>query len=267
MDSGIQALSPREKETLRLLLRGHSAKSIAQELGLSVHTVNERLREARRKLGVSSSREAARRLAEQPGEEPNLFGDIEIGDEQARQVPQGRAMPTQGSGGLLSRPAITIGALAMSLLATLALWSALVRNGAPQTSPQVTSAQATSALGATDPSPSSNSAAETFALQWFKTVEAQAWDEVWRDTGDIAKAKMTQAQWASTFMAEREAFGAATTRTLQTSAKTTTLPNLPPGVYQILEYQTQFAKRPGTIERLVLVYQAPSWKVIGYFIR
>ncbi len=262
MDSGIQALSPREKETLRLLLRGHSAKSIAQELGLSVHTVNERLREARRKLGVSSSREAARRFVDQQGDDPNLFGDIEIGDEPARQVPQGRTKPTRGWGGLASRPALAIGALAMSLLAALALWSALARNSAPQTSPQ-----ATSALGAADPSSPSNSAAETSALQWFKTVEAQAWDEVWRDTGDIAKAKMTQAQWASTFMAEREAFGAATTRTLQTSVKTTTLPNLPPGVYQILEYQTQFAKRPGTIERLVLVYQAPSWKVIGYFIR
>ncbi|GAA0731919.1 MULTISPECIES: helix-turn-helix domain-containing protein [Sphingomonas] len=57
------ALTEREKTTLRLLLAGHDAKSIARELELSVHTVNERLRDARRKLGVASSREAARRLA------------------------------------------------------------------------------------------------------------------------------------------------------------------------------------------------------------
>ena len=53
-------MNEREKEALRLLLVGHDAKSIANTLGLSVYTINDRLRDARRKLGVSSSREAAR---------------------------------------------------------------------------------------------------------------------------------------------------------------------------------------------------------------
>jgi len=57
--NSVSTLTDREKETLRLLLSGHDAKSIARELGLSVHTVNERLRDARRRLHVSSSREAA----------------------------------------------------------------------------------------------------------------------------------------------------------------------------------------------------------------
>jgi TonB family protein len=52
-----------------LLAQGHEAKSIASTLELSVHTVNERLRSARRKLGVSSSREAARLLLAQEGRE------------------------------------------------------------------------------------------------------------------------------------------------------------------------------------------------------
>ncbi|HEY8618239.1 LuxR C-terminal-related transcriptional regulator [Phenylobacterium sp.] len=50
---------------LRLLAEGHMAKSIAVELGLSVNTVNERLREARRKTGAGSSRELARALKAQ----------------------------------------------------------------------------------------------------------------------------------------------------------------------------------------------------------
>lgn len=58
--AALATLTARERETLQLLLRGHDAKSIAQAQGLSVHTVNERLRDARRKLGVGSSREAAR---------------------------------------------------------------------------------------------------------------------------------------------------------------------------------------------------------------
>ena len=64
---GCWALTDKEKQTLRLIVRGHDAKSIARSLGLSVHTINERLREARRKMAVSSSREAARLLLEVEG--------------------------------------------------------------------------------------------------------------------------------------------------------------------------------------------------------
>ena len=51
-NEAIEALSEKEKQTLRLIVRGHDAKSTARTLGLSVHTINERLREARRKMSV-----------------------------------------------------------------------------------------------------------------------------------------------------------------------------------------------------------------------
>lgn len=59
------ALTDRELEILRLLAGGHTVKSIAAQLGRSEASINERLREARRKTGVGSSRELARQLAEQ----------------------------------------------------------------------------------------------------------------------------------------------------------------------------------------------------------
>ena len=67
MVEALDDLTDKEKETLRLIVRGHDAKSMASELDLSVHTINERLRVARRKLGVTSSREAARLLFESEG--------------------------------------------------------------------------------------------------------------------------------------------------------------------------------------------------------
>jgi len=56
------ALTAGERRVLALLASGHTAKSIAAELAISVHAVNERLREARRKTGAASSRELARAL-------------------------------------------------------------------------------------------------------------------------------------------------------------------------------------------------------------
>ncbi|MFC0590009.1 helix-turn-helix transcriptional regulator [Novosphingobium aquiterrae] len=59
------ALTPKELEVLRLLAAGHTVKSIAVQLDRSEASINERLRDARRKTGVGSSRELARMLSEQ----------------------------------------------------------------------------------------------------------------------------------------------------------------------------------------------------------
>jgi DNA-binding CsgD family transcriptional regulator len=77
VERDVASLNEREREVLRLLVRGHDAKSIARALGLSLHVVNERLRDSRRRLGVSSSREAARLLAKHEGD--NFSGNREFG--------------------------------------------------------------------------------------------------------------------------------------------------------------------------------------------
>src|SRR3954452_4446020 len=85
MKERVASLSDRERQTLRLLGQGHEAKSIASALDLSVHTVNERLRAARRKMGVSSSREADRLLVahEAASTVPDNLGYKKIGVAQA----------------------------------------------------------------------------------------------------------------------------------------------------------------------------------------
>lgn len=55
-------LNERELEILRLLAAGHTVKTIAARLGRSETSINERLRAARRKTGLGSSRELARLL-------------------------------------------------------------------------------------------------------------------------------------------------------------------------------------------------------------
>ena len=72
-------LTDREKAVLRLLAKGFDAKSAACELGLSVHTVNERLRSTRRKLQVTSSREAARLLLEREDNKSLVYKEFGVG--------------------------------------------------------------------------------------------------------------------------------------------------------------------------------------------
>ncbi|QVM83903.1 helix-turn-helix transcriptional regulator [Novosphingobium decolorationis] len=58
----ITRLTCAEIQVLAMLADGHTAKSIAADQGLTVYAVNERLRSARRKTGISSSRELAREV-------------------------------------------------------------------------------------------------------------------------------------------------------------------------------------------------------------
>ena len=79
ISGGIERLTERQMEILRLLSCGHDAKSAAAELGISVYTVNDHLSEARKHLGASSSRTAARLFADFEGALPKNEGPYRLG--------------------------------------------------------------------------------------------------------------------------------------------------------------------------------------------
>ncbi|MEL6737570.1 MAG: hypothetical protein AAFO28_01465 [Pseudomonadota bacterium] len=75
----LEILSERETTLLKLLGQGHTVKSAATITGETEYAANEVLRTARRKLGVASSREAARLLTEnEDGSQENRDGQIGI---------------------------------------------------------------------------------------------------------------------------------------------------------------------------------------------
>lgn len=86
-------LNPAEREVLGLLAQGHTAKSIATLTGKTVGSVNERLREARRKTGIASSRELARLLAES---RKNRDEQIGVGELPPGNAPKARRFAWRG---------------------------------------------------------------------------------------------------------------------------------------------------------------------------
>ena len=66
-DDRFDKLTERQRECLRLVHQGHEVKEIARALGIGPSAVVERLRAARKTLGVESSRLAARMLAHEEG--------------------------------------------------------------------------------------------------------------------------------------------------------------------------------------------------------
>jgi DNA-binding CsgD family transcriptional regulator len=107
----LAVLNDNELEILHLLANGHTAKSIAASLGRSETAINERLREARRKTGVGSSRELARLLDAQKIWDKNI--DLSAGAPSGDTPDQPRTMGLERTKGriamMIALPAALLG--------------------------------------------------------------------------------------------------------------------------------------------------------------
>jgi len=244
----MQHLSEKEKETLRLLLNGYDAKTSARRLGLSVHTVNERLRDARRKLAVSSSREAARLLREAEGEAPQSLGDKGLGDATAPNPAQAIQQPAQGNGNW-RRTGWIVGGLVMTLsLALLALSALSGRADAPAATPPATSSAQSPAAGA--------------ALQWLALVDGEDWNGAWAETGQSFRQNNTLEGWSAAATGVRAKYGTTSGRSLISSEWVPA----PPSGYRIIKFRAMTSKQGVITETLSLAEEGGTWKVVGIVI-
>jgi DNA-binding CsgD family transcriptional regulator len=112
--AAIARLTPKERECLERWMNHATAKEIALDLGVSHHAVEKRLKSARAKLGVATSLEAARLLADTGGYGRTASGSPEL----AMFAPAGDTGRTAALGNSAMRGRwIIIGVTGMILLA------------------------------------------------------------------------------------------------------------------------------------------------------
>jgi DNA-binding CsgD family transcriptional regulator len=248
MSESGQTLTEREKQALRLMGRGHDAKSMARHLGLSVHTVNERLRAARRKLSVSSSREAARRLLDSEPETPHSFGDKLLGEAGLPSAPAQEA-PAIERKRAHRPPWVIAGVVIMAfILGIFALTLQPQSVPAPVATPAQASAAQTQIMRA--------------ARDWLAMVDAGRWAESWRATGQAFRSLNTVDAWAQASEQARVPLGALVSRADLSQESVPT----PPHGAEMVKFRTSFANRANVVETLTLVREGQAWRVVGYLL-
>ena len=250
-NQSLWALTEKEKQTLRLIVRGHDAKSTARSLGLSVHTINERLRDARRKMAVSSSREAARLLlaaecATPDFPMPELFGDMEIGADATRHPMDQESAPIGGARRRSRRPWI-IGGILMTLVLGLLALAALPQSAS---APQSVAATADAAAKAE---------VVDAARQWLALGDQGRWEETYRATGEQFRKLNTLQVWTAAAEKVRVPLGAMISRTLINEEN---LP-APPYGYEVVKFRTHFANKADVLETVTLDREDGGWRVVG----
>ncbi|WP_176484519.1 helix-turn-helix domain-containing protein [Sphingomonas spermidinifaciens] len=240
----LDTLTDKEKATLRLIVRGHDAKSAARTLDLSVHTINERLREARRKLAVPSSREAARLLFEAEGGTLENIRDSEIGEGAELPSTEEGTAPTRGAS-WAGRPRLFIGVLVMTL--TLGLL-ALIGLSQPATPPLPATQQATA-----------NAEVIEAAQRLFALIDANDWRASYQRFGDDFHKRNTEQAWTAASEKMRERFGPVKSRKFESWEEVPA----PPEGYELVRFRTSYANKADAIERVAFAREGGTWKVVG----
>jgi DNA-binding CsgD family transcriptional regulator len=244
-----EMLSEKEKETLRLIVRGHDAKSAASALGLSVHTINERLRSARRKLDVTSSREAARVLLERES------GQADATLQKLGYKALGDAHPVQSddpsrTGPL--RPFVIGGLIIMSFIL-----SALLLPISPVAIVPGTIAASSATSEAASPAAAA-SAAEDFLV----LIDESRWAESYAATGKQFRKVNTLDVWTEVSERVRRPLGKVLTRNLVTNE----FVPAPPEGYQLVKFASSYADGTNQVESVSLAWEDGAWKVVGIVI-
>lgn len=256
MTAGHQTLTEKEKQTLRLIVRGYDAKSMARHLGLSIYTVNERLRDARRKLQVSSSREAARLLFETEVDDPQNPADKKFGEAGSAVLAQDGASGT-GHGRTKAPARIITGVIVMSIFIGIVAMSLLSQGPTP------TAASNSPTLGETAaPLAVRESEVIGSARAWLVLGDQGRWKDGWMATASSFRKANTPERWAEAAEKVRVPLGSVVSRTALSQES---VPAPPDGV-EVVKFRTSFANRADVIETVSLAREGAVWKVVGIYV-
>ena len=243
MDDGVKALTEKERQTLRLILRGHDAKSMANELGVSVHTINERLRCARRKLDVTSSKEAARILDANDAAEDESLADKRIGEASLGKASETGAVSQDAARKFLPGVFVMLTLFAAGLVLTSQL--ADTTTSPPPQAEQV-----------------ADEAVSGAALDWLELVDASDWQTSFEAAGSTFRDVNTVSGWASASRQAREPLGNIVSRELLSVRSVRDAK----GSYREVKFESRFANDRVAFETVTLEMEDGVWKPVGILI-
>lgn len=106
------------------------------------------------------------------------------------------------------------------------------------------------------------------ADRWISLIDAGDFRQSWDEAGAALQGAVAPDQWAATVKRVLDQLGPLQARAHKAATYTTTLPNVPPGEYVVVEYRSEFRNADSAVETVVLQKHAEAgWRVVGFFVR
>jgi hypothetical protein len=110
--------------------------------------------------------------------------------------------------------------------------------------------------------------AQAAARDWLALADANDAAGTHAASAQKFKTAMTAEQWSAAMARAREQFGDVVRRTILRTETPPPGPDVPPGDFVVIQWRTEFAKRPQGIETMTLEREADGkWRVVGYLMR
>lgn len=106
------------------------------------------------------------------------------------------------------------------------------------------------------------------AEAWLALVDAGDFAASWAEAAPFFKEKVPEDTWVTMVASVRKPLGEVKSRKLDSAMFTTTLPGAPEGEYVVIQFKTDFAGKPESVETVTPMKDAKGvWRVSGYYIR
>lgn len=109
--------------------------------------------------------------------------------------------------------------------------------------------------------------AVTVARQWLALVDAKEYKKSWEEAAPYFQEHVALPLWEQQIAAVRKPLGKVTSRELMRAQYATALPGAPEGEYVVIQFKTNFADKPDSIETVTPMMADGSWRVSGYYIK
>jgi len=111
-------------------------------------------------------------------------------------------------------------------------------------------------------------AAKRQADAWLALLDSGRLEESWEAAAPVLQRSTPRAGWTESAAAIRASLGSPRLRKLISLMETRSVPSAPPGRYVVVEYRSEFARRPVAFESVTeMLCDDGKWRVAGYAVR
>ena len=109
--------------------------------------------------------------------------------------------------------------------------------------------------------------ARSAAEQWLKLQDAAAYDKSWAAAANYFHTQVPERGWEQRMAVVRKPLDPVLSRDLSVTEWKSELPNLPPGEYVALIWETVFISGQPQLETVVMMHEDGAWKMVGYSVQ
>jgi ribosomal protein S20 len=110
-------------------------------------------------------------------------------------------------------------------------------------------------------------AAQKAAEAWLTLVDAEKFDESWKETSPFLQSHVPEKSWEKHMQTMRAAIDPMVDRTLHTTQYRDQFPGLPAGEYVAFVWETYFGAKRTMLESLIMSFDGSQWKPVGYAVQ